>query len=92
MRLWLVSYEIVDDKRRRGVEKTLNGLGASVNYSVFECYLTSQELQRLRATLAGLIDAETDSIRYYPLCAWCIDRVVWHGRGLKPDDPAEWIV
>jgi CRISPR-associated protein Cas2 len=92
MRLWLVSYDIGNDKVRRAVEKALEAEGERVNFSVFECYLTPISLQRLRGDLAAVIDAKTDSIRYYPLCAWCADRVTWQGRGLRPEDRADWIV
>lgn len=92
MRLWIISYDISDDKARARVEKALSQRGSRVNYSVFECWLDSGAQSRLRAELKTFIDGETDSIRYYPLCAWCQDKVSWYGRGIKPDDPAEWIL
>jgi CRISPR-associated protein Cas2 len=91
-RLWLISYDIADDRLRLQLEKALLGLGDRVQFSVFECWLDNENAARLLAEFALLLDADTDSVRAYPLCTWCRDRVAWQGRGQRPDDPAFWII
>ena len=72
--LWVVSYDVADDDRRRAVAETLENHGLRVQYSVFECRLGVTDLQALREKLKQLIDPAEDSIRWYHLCAWCEER------------------
>ena len=74
-RLWIVSYDIADDRRRRRLERGLKALGERVQYSVFECCLTIPEARFHLARLAQELDGRADSLRAYPLCAWCAERI-----------------
>ena len=78
---WVVSYDIVDDKRRNKVHKTLEGFGNRVQYSVFECNLEPEDLDRLRKKLKRLIKVKEDKIRYYPLCQSCVSKALVEGQG-----------
>lgn len=63
----IISYDIVQDKRRTRVMKLLQGYGTRVQYSVFECYLTAKQLDKIGRELRKLIDLDTDSVRCYVL-------------------------
>ena len=65
--LWVVCYDVVNDRRRYRIMKTLTGYGDRVQYSVFECELTEKRLGRLTLTLQKLVNDQEDSIRFYPL-------------------------
>lgn len=84
----VVSYDIVDDKRRNKVAKTLENFGARVQYSVFECELDAAALKRLGDRLGRLIAKEEDSVRFYFLCESCLPKAKVMGPGkvtrLKP--------
>lgn len=54
-RRYLVAYDIRDPKRLRQVAKTLEGFGTRVQYSVFICDLSSQELTMMRWSLADIV-------------------------------------
>ena len=58
----VVSYDIPSDHRRTKVMKTMEGFGARVQYSVFECRLKPNEIGDLRKKLKKLIGRE-DSVR-----------------------------
>jgi CRISPR-associated protein Cas2 len=73
--LYVVAYDIPSDRRRRKVHKTLCGFGQWTQYSLFECYLTKKERLTLGGRLDRLLEPEEDSVRFYPLCAACVDRV-----------------
>jgi len=73
--LYVIAYDIPDNKRRTKVHKTLSGVGEWTQYSLFECYLTEKELLKLRHRLESLLDPEMDSVRFYPLCASCLSKV-----------------
>ena len=60
----VVSYDIVDDKRRTKVHKTLKNFGTPVQYSVFECQLDSPALERLKNPLNAVIRTQEQSVRY----------------------------
>jgi CRISPR-associated protein Cas2 len=73
--LYVIAYDIPDDKRRTKVHRLLCGYGQWTQYSLFECWLTrSQELE-LRLKLAKHLNAQRDSVRFYPLCAACQSKV-----------------
>jgi CRISPR-associated protein Cas2 len=84
-RLWLVSYDISADTARRRVYNVLKNYGKRVQYSVFECHLSDPQLHLLRNRLLAEID-DSDSLRWYPLCAWCSETVFFQGLGLPPED------
>ncbi len=65
--LWLVSYDVPDDRRRNRVAKLLQGYGERVQYSVFECVLDDDQYAALRRRMARLVNAQEDSVRFYRL-------------------------
>ncbi|WP_026786198.1 CRISPR-associated endonuclease Cas2 [Planktothrix rubescens] len=71
----VVSYDIPEDKRRTKIHSILKSYGQWMQYSVFECQLTNTEYAKLRSRLNKIINPETDSIRFYFLCACCQGKV-----------------
>ena len=76
---YVIAYDIPDDRRRTKVHKLLSGFGAWTQYSLFECFLSKQELILLKAKLAKHLDETQDSVRFYPLCAACVAKVATVG-------------
>lgn len=89
-RLWMICYDIEDDRTRLAVARRLEAEGERVQYSVFECFLNGEQLDAVLKDIGELIDLSVDKIAAYPLCRWCKNRVQWQGQGRKPDDPAYW--
>jgi CRISPR-associated protein Cas2 len=83
---YVIAYDIPDDKRRTKVHKLLLGFGKWTQYSLFECFLTKKELVLLRSKLAEHLEAARDSVRFYPLCASCLDKVETVGGPLPAED------
>lgn len=72
----VISYDIGDDKRRRLMAKLLEGHGYRVQYSVFECDLTTKQLRALQKKLRPLVKAkELDSVRFYPLSVHSAEQI-----------------
>ncbi len=71
----LVSYDISENKRRTKIHDILKSYGQRVQYSVFECDLTSTQYTKLRNRLSKLINNDTDNIRFYFLCACCQGKI-----------------
>ncbi|SLM31159.1 CRISPR-associated protein Cas2 [Desulfamplus magnetovallimortis] len=81
----LVCFDIVDNRVRYRVVKTLKGYGVRVQKSVFECSdMTEHKFLKLVAAMEKLIDHGEDTVRYYPLCAGCVKRVEYSGIGSDP--------
>ncbi len=60
--IYLIAYDVSDDKRRTKIFKKLKGYGESLQYSVFRCALTPSERLRLRAEMWELINHLTDRV------------------------------
>lgn len=72
MSLYVVSYDIEENKIRNKISKVLEGYGRRVQYSVFECELKDSQFQELYKKLARLSgDFCNDSVRFYKICANC---------------------
>jgi CRISPR-associated protein Cas2 len=90
--LYVVSYDIPDDKRRTRVHATLKNYGTRVQYSVFECELEPARLAELRSRLAKLIEPHEDHLRYYRLCKDCLAQTLTQGDRPLTSIPDYWIV
>lgn len=88
----IISYDVVNDKRRTKVLKYLKGYGAHVQYSVFECDLTPQQFTRVQRDLTALVDLHTDSVRCYLLDAAAVRRIQIIGIGRVSTDPPYYLV
>jgi len=73
--LYVIAYDISSDRRRTKVHKVLCGFGQWTQYSLFECHLTEKEHLTLRGKLDKILEPEDDSVRFYPLCAACVEKV-----------------
>lgn len=72
--LVLVTYDVNTQsdggkKRLRQVARACEDWGQRVQFSVFEIEVDPAQWTKLRARLEGIIDAKTDSLRYYFLGA-----------------------
>jgi len=85
MFLYLVTYDIPSNKRRKKVSDLLEGYGKRVQYSVFECVLEPKKFTELKQRLRKRINLEEDSVRFYPLSKHALNQVeTWGGVPLTP--------
>jgi len=82
----VVAYDIEDDRRRRKAAEILEGFGTRVNRSVFECFVSDGQFEKLKAALAQQV-RRPDSVLYYVLCRACIERIDRHGAAGIPAAP-----
>lgn len=88
----IISYDIVQDRRRTKIRKFLQGYGSRVQYSVFECDLTAEQFTRVLAGLVRLADPQTDSVRCYQLDAAAIKQIKIIGHGQVMTLPPYYLV
>ena len=87
--LFLVSYDVADDKRRAKVFKKLKGRGEAVQYSVFRCKLSAVERLTLRGELWEVLNLNEDRLLLIdlgPADAGGSER--WETWGCPLSDPA----
>lgn len=88
----VVSYDIVDDKRRNKIAKELENYGTRVQYSVFETILGEEKFKELLPNLNSLLDENEDSLRIYYLCESCLKKTKVYGVGEISKDEEIYIV
>jgi len=73
--LYVIAYDIPDDKRRTKVHRILKGFGQWTEFSLFECFLTKKELLMMRAKLDQHLNAREDRVRIYLICNACLPKI-----------------
>lgn len=79
--LYLVSYDIPDTPRRTKIAKILDDFGDRVQYSVFECLIDNELLNKMILRLKKVANEAEDSIRIYALCGNCEKAIRIIGQG-----------
>ncbi len=87
----IVSYDIPDDKKRNKIADILLDFGTRIQYSVFECIMDNNLLEKMTARLNELV-SEDDSVRIYTLCAKCEGIVRVLGKGKLTEDPEVYVL
>lgn len=90
--LYVVSYDISDDRRRTRVHSTLTGFGTWVQYSVFECFLDRKQRMMLEVRLLKEIHQKEDTVRIYGLCDACCSKMQVLGSGEAPREDTVYLL
>lgn len=93
MRLWVVAYDIADNRRRRQLATCLGKRLVRVQESVFEGWMTQSESRALLDEAARLLDMTSDRLRAYPLAVRKPDRYQTYGQQRMTEKVSDfWIV
>jgi len=65
--LAVVAYDITDQKRLKAAADCCKNYGLRVQYSVFECRLEADQMERFWKDLCGIIDPKEDRLVAYPI-------------------------
>jgi CRISPR-associated protein Cas2 len=84
--LYLIAYDISNNKRRTKIHKTLSGFGKWTQYSLFECFLNEKELITLRSRIRTIINEKEDNLRIYHICAACQEKTETIGSSPPEED------
>jgi CRISPR-associated protein Cas2 len=84
--LYIVAYDISDQKRWRRVFRVMNGYGEWLQLSIFQCRLTVRQHAELIALLDGIIHHDDDHLVLLDLgpAERVIPRVVSLGKTFEP--------
>lgn len=86
--LVLIVYDIPDDKRRLKLSNFLEGYGRRVQYSVFECFISLDEMRQLHQKVKQRVKLTEDNVRFYWLSQEAVSRVLTIGSP-PPEPPPE---
>jgi CRISPR-associated protein Cas2 len=76
--IYLITYDIDDDKERDKISKVLENYGIRVQESVFECNLSSVNYKEVVERISKII-SEGANIRFYPICKECYSKAAGFG-------------
>ncbi|WP_062193140.1 CRISPR-associated endonuclease Cas2 [Caldimonas taiwanensis] len=82
--LFLIGYDIASPARRRRALKAVKGHAIGGQKSLYECWLTSAELQHAMQALRSLIDPAVDRVVFVQLDPRATIEVL--GKGVVPSD------
>lgn len=65
--VYIVTYDVSDDKRWRKVFEVMKGYGEHLQYSVFRCTLSARAKAGLMERLSRVIKHDEDQVLFFPL-------------------------
>ena len=65
--IYIVAYDITDDKRWRKVFRLMRGYGDHLQYSVFRCELSDRERIELMEKLTDVVKHDVDQVLFFSL-------------------------
>ncbi|MEY3730957.1 MAG: CRISPR-associated endonuclease Cas2 [Pseudomonadota bacterium] len=65
--LWIVTYDVADQRRWRRVFRIMKGRGEWLQLSVFQCRLSRRGMVELRAALSEVVNNNQDHVLFLDL-------------------------
>lgn len=89
--LVVVVYDIADDKRRLRLSNFLEGYGRRVQESVFECFVSLDEMKVLHKKVLRKVKPEADNVRFYWVPSDAVPRTLTIGSTV-PEPPPNYYI
>jgi CRISPR-associated protein Cas2 len=89
--LAIVVYDIADDRRRTKLATFLEGYGRRVQESVFECFVSLEEMAKLHRLVKGKVKSNVDNVRFYWVSVDAVERTLTIGSP-KPKQPPQYYI
>lgn len=77
---FLVVYDISNDRRRTKLHTRLLDFGNPVQYSVFECLLSKDDVGTMKSAVKRIAKGKSDHVRFYEICGACQKKIEIIGR------------
>ena len=90
--LVIVVYDIPDNKRRKKLSDFLEGYGRRVQYSVFECFISLDEMRSLYEQIKKKVKPQEDNVRFYWISAEAVSRSLTIGSELPTEPPNYYVI
>lgn len=89
---YLLAYDIASERRRVKIARLMESVGARVQGSVFEAYLTPADLAVLLRRVHRVLKPQEDSLRVYYICEACLPKARTFGKGEVTSPPGLTII
>ncbi|ELS34187.1 MULTISPECIES: CRISPR-associated endonuclease Cas2 [Pseudanabaena] len=90
--LVLVVYDIADDKRRLKLSNFLEGHGRRVQESVFECFVSLEEMKKLHKKIEKRVKPQEDNVRLYWIPSDALPKALTVGSNPPAPPPSFYII
>ena len=90
--LVLVTYDISNNQRRLKLANFLKGYGRRVQKSVFECFITLDEMKKLKMQVERRVQLPEDNVRFYWISADALSRTLVLGSEIPSPPPNVYII
>jgi len=90
--LVLVVYDIADDKRRLKLSNFLEGHGRRVQESVFECFVSLEQMKKLHEKVKKRVKPDVDNVRFYWIPSDALPKALAIGSELPKPPPNVYII
>jgi len=90
--LYLVCYDIADDRRRARMVAALLDYGSRIQESVFVAHLDDELYGRMRKRMESLIAPDEDRVHVARVCAACEKEIVAFGLAEIRKDADYWVL
>ena len=90
--MYVLVYDIVNDRRRNQLHRSLKNFGTAVQRSVFEFDLAPRDAHKMMEHIEKIIDPEEDVVRMYRICDSCLAQVRVLGEGKLSIDPDYYVI
>jgi CRISPR-associated protein Cas2 len=87
----IIVYDIPNNKKRTKLAHFLEGYGDRVQFSVFECFITLEEMRQLAEKVKTKVDPTEDNVRFYWLSSEAQSLVITIGSE-TPSAPANYFI
>jgi len=77
---WLICFDVACSRRRYRVARLLESHGQRVQKSVFDCFLSTSQLSKLRRELENEMNTKEDKVYFFPLCDKDRGRIKYAGK------------
>lgn len=90
--MYVVTYDISEDRVRSRAAALLGSYGDRVQKSVFSCHLDSDQFAYVVSKLSELIDPHTDAVHLFRQCAPCDEALRFIGQARHYEPEPFWII
>jgi len=90
--MYVLVYDVVNDRRRNRLHRSLKNFGTAVQRSVFEFDLAPRDAHKMMERVERIIDLEVDVVRMYRVCDSCLRTVRVLGEGEPSIDPDYYVI
>ncbi|MFP4122113.1 MAG: CRISPR-associated endonuclease Cas2 [Coleofasciculus sp.] len=81
-----------NDKRRTKLSNFLEGYGRRVQFSVFECFLSLDQMRQLDEKVKKLVEPVEDNVRFYWISEEAVSRALVIGSEAPQPPPKYYVI